>query len=243
MFTKAIITFIGFTALAFPNAVLGAEPQCLDCHPDKKENKVVHPAVEMGCNSCHAGTHMGEKPAPKLNAAMPDLCFGCHDQGKFSAKVQHAPVAGGMCTSCHNPHASAQPKLLSAAVPDLCLTCHDAAMMKKKVVHPPVKDGQCTFCHAHHGSDHPAILTGPQADLCTSCHDKQSSGKHVMAGFDAVDTHPLKGRPDPSRPGRELTCVSCHDPHASERKRLFTGGGEGFGSICLKCHTKIKAGP
>ena len=235
-----IIFCIAVVALVLPAAVFGAEPQCLDCHPDKKENKVVHPAIEMGCSACHTGSHAGEKPAPKLSAPVPDLCFGCHDQTAFNKKVPHAPVAGGMCTSCHDPHASAQAKLLVAAVPELCFTCHDVSMIQKKVVHPPVKDGQCLFCHVPHGSDNAAILSQPLNDLCTNCHDKQSSGKHVIASSEVGDSHPLQGRPDPSRPGKTLSCISCHNPHASNLAHLFTNEAKSPSSLCLMCHTKVK---
>lgn len=219
------------------------EPQCLDCHPDKREGKVVHAAIEMGCGSCHAGNHDGGKPAPKLTAPAPDLCFNCHDKGNFTKKVQHTAVAGGMCTSCHNPHSSKNAKLLTAPAPDLCFTCHDKGMFAKKTVHPPVKDGQCTYCHSPHASDHPGVLTQPLADLCATCHDKQTSGRHVMAAFSASDTHPVKGKPDPSRSGRELSCTSCHNPHASGQKKLLPNEAKSPGDLCLLCHKKIMVRP
>jgi len=243
MMRLAAFSAMLFALLLAPLPLFAEEPACLDCHPDKKEGKTVHPAIDMGCSSCHVGNHQGEKPFPKLTMAVPDLCFTCHDKAAFEKKSVHTAVAGGMCTSCHNPHVSKNAKLLTALPPDLCFNCHDKSMFTKKTVHPPVMDGQCTYCHSPHASDYPSVLTQPLADLCATCHDQQTSGRHVMAAFSASDTHPVKGRPDPSRSGRELSCTSCHNPHASEQKKLFTNEGKSPGNLCLLCHKKIIVRP
>jgi predicted CXXCH cytochrome family protein len=220
-----------------------AEMSCLDCHPDKNKNVSVHPAVAMGCDSCHSGTHMGEKPAPKLTAAPPDLCFNCHDRDSFSKKVQHPPVAAGMCLDCHDPHASGFPKLLKQNVPDLCFTCHDQAQFTKKVQHPPAAGGMCLTCHTPHAGEIEKLLTTALPDLCLTCHEQQASGKHIMKDFGLNDTHPVKDRLDPSRPGRTLSCVSCHNPHSSERANLFQGPAAAGRRICGLCHRKISVVP
>ncbi|MDH4162304.1 MAG: cytochrome c3 family protein [Nitrospirota bacterium] len=174
----------------------GQQEPCLDCHPDKQEGKVVHAAISMGCASCHSGTHSGEKPAPKLISAVPDLCF----------------------------------------------SCHDSAMVSGTVPHPPAKDGQCTFCHSPHSSDQPALLSQPAPALCGSCHDKQATGRHVMSRFGPNDSHPISGKPDPSRIGKTLSCASCHQPHGGNLKRLFPAASAN-GLPCMTCHTKISAAP
>ena len=131
-----------FAQFLLPLSPSASEPQCLDCHPDKREEKVVHPAIDMGCSSCHVGNHQGEKPAPKLTTTVPDLCFTCHDKTAFDKKVLHAPVAGGMCGSCHNPHASDNPRMLIAAVPDLCFSSHDKNALGKKDAHVKAAAGK-----------------------------------------------------------------------------------------------------
>jgi len=218
------------------------EPQCLDCHPDKREGKTVHPAIEMGCSSCHVGNHQGEKPAPKLSAAVPDLCFTCHDKAGFEKKSVHAPVAGGMCVSCHNPHASANPRMLVAAVPEICFTCHDKSTMVKKEVHVKAAGGQCLTCHNPHGSDAAFVLTQLVEGHCESCHD-DITARHVMVRVSPNDSHPLKGKPDPLRKGRDLACPSCHNPHASDQLRVSTRGLASPAPLCLRCHTKIMVKP
>ena len=92
-----------------------AEEGCTssDCHAKLLKGSTVHPVAE-GCETCHASV---ETPHPKkgqktfkLTQDPPDLCYTCHE--KFGEKsVVHFPVQNGMCTTCHNPHSSNQPKL------------------------------------------------------------------------------------------------------------------------------------
>jgi predicted CXXCH cytochrome family protein len=97
----------------------------------------------------------------------------------------------------------------------------------------------CTVCHNPHAANAASLLVDPVGKLCTSCHEKQSSGKHVMAGFSTGDDHPLRGRADPVRTSRELSCVSCHNPHSSSQQKLFVNEQAGTDSVCRQCHKKI----
>ena len=230
------------TLLLLPGPSNAAAPQCLDCHPDKRGGTVVHPAIEMGCGSCHTGNHDGGKPAPVLTTPVPDLCFACHDKAAFNKKNLHAPVAGGMCGSCHDPHTSGKAKLLVAAVPDLCFTCHNVGTMAKKEVHARAAGGKCLTCHDPHGTDSAYVLNQLVEGHCESCHD-EITGKHVMARISPNDSHPLKGRPDPLRTGRELSCSSCHNPHTVEQQRISTAGLKSPAPICLRCHKKAMVRP
>jgi predicted CXXCH cytochrome family protein len=250
---KTVFVFVFILVLAPPtlNAATprnaakqqtAAEPTCIDCHPDKREGTVVHPALDMGCDACHVGKHAGEKPAPKLTAPVPDLCYTCHDKTAFDKKTLHAPVASGMCGSCHNPHSSGNPKLLMTAVPDLCLSCHERNALAKKQAHVKAAGGQCLTCHDPHGSDAIFVLTRLVEDHCESCHDGITA-RHVMARISPNDLHPLKGRPDPLRKGRDLACPSCHNPHAAEQQRISTKGRKGPEHLCLRCHKKTMVGP
>ena len=202
----------------------------------------MHPAIEMGCGSCHTGNHAGEKPAPKLTASVPDLCYTCHDKTAFDKKTLHTPVAGGMCVSCHNPHSSGNPKMLIAAVPDLCFSCHDKKTMAKTTAHVSAAGGQCLICHDAHGSDTDFVLTQLVEGHCEACHD-DITARHVMVRVSPNDSHPLKGKPDPLRKGRDLACPSCHNPHATEQQRISTKGRKGPEYLCLRCHKKTMVGP
>ncbi len=226
-----------------------AEIDCLQCHEEVTKGKSVHAAVSMGCTTCHTAVDASDIPhkmttkTPKgLSAEQPDLCYGCHDKSLFNKKFVHAAIGMG-CTSCHNPHASKYAKLLTSDPPGLCHACHDKGMFTKKNVHPPVAAGQCTGCHAPHSSGTASLLEKPVDELCGTCHDGKSTGKHILAGYGLGDRHPTKGGPDPSRPGKEMSCVSCHNPHSSIGKYLFTEEAVHSGNLCLLCHKKIIVRP
>jgi predicted CXXCH cytochrome family protein len=202
---------------------------CYDCH-DKSmfSKKEVHPALGMGCTSCH-NPH-SSKNSKLLISEPPDLCYNCHDKTKFDGKTVHPPVMGGMCTGCHSPHSSDTGKLLLSKPPALCFNCHDKTTFEKRKQHMPVASGLCLTCHSPHVSANLALLVKPMFDLCISCHKTQASGTHVLAGLRG--SHPIKqGTPDPSRQGRDMGCSSCHNPHGSDFDKLFYQQG-----ICKKCH-------
>ena len=211
---------------------------CYECHDEEMfQNKAVHGPVADGmCTSCHK-PHSSDLEK-LLTAEPPGLCYECHDEEMFQKKSVHSAVAAGMCTSCHKPHTTDLEKLLIAEPPGLCYECHDKGMFTKDVQHSPVADGECSVCHDPHASDYAGNLSSSQGDLCAMCHPDQSSGRHVLAGLGFGDTHPTDGRPDPSREGEELSCVSCHSPHSSSHKGLFVHDGKETKNLCLLCHKK-----
>jgi predicted CXXCH cytochrome family protein len=238
-----------FLVLFAPGHAAAAGIDCLQCHGDLAQGKSVHPAVSMGCEACHTAVDARDIPhritnkiAHGLSADQPELCYGCHDRSMFEKKVVH-PALGMGCTSCHNPHASKNAKLLKDEPPVLCYGCHDKGPFSGKRVHPPVAAGECTTCHTPHSSDNPSLLDKPVNELCGMCHDDKSSGKHILTGYGLGDRHPTSGRPDPSRPGMMLSCVSCHTPHSSGGKYLFTEAAGKSGNLCLLCHKKISVRP
>jgi len=231
-----------FAQLLLPLSAAAAEPPCLSCHQDKRAGKTVHPALDLGCDACHTGTHSGGKPAPKLSAPVPDLCFSCHDKKAFDQKTLHAPVAGGLCGSCHDPHSSGNPRMLSQAVPGLCFSCHDKKTLGMKDAHVKAAAGQCLTCHNPHGSDTAFVLNQLVEGHCDSCHDEVTP-RHVLVRVSPNDSHPLNKRPDPLRPGRELSCSSCHNPHATGQDLVSTKGLPSPAPLCARCHRKIRVGP
>ncbi len=195
-------------ALAFA-ALWGAplqaqEAACLQCHEALTKGKVVHAAVAGGCATCHAAIDAAVVPhkltgkiAKGLAAEPPALCYACHEEKGFQGKVTHGPVAAGMCTTCHNPHASDQAGLLTKAPSLMCLDCHTEVKKRPHILiafsgngHPlgdekrprpvadPMRPGKgfsCVTCHEPHRSDF-ARLTRFDGKagmgLCQKCHQK-----------------------------------------------------------------------
>jgi len=217
---------------------------CLRCHKSKTAGAHLHPAVEMGCASCHAEPHAEEEPELSLSADVPDLCYGCHGSDAFQGASVHPPVEIGMCYNCHDPHSTDTPKLLTAEPPALCFVCHEEEAFRKETVHPPVAAGDCGTCHAPHASAHTAHLRRPIVETCAMCHPDRLSGRHVFAAWGLGGSHPVRGMLDPSAAdGRELACTSCHDPHSSTRKALLIDDGPEDERLCWRCHRKITTLP
>jgi predicted CXXCH cytochrome family protein len=119
-------------------ATIKAVPElCYDCHVEKKElvesAAVPHP-VASECLTCHSphGTNVKHQ----LKTDIFTLCGGCHDKYAVNHPVGRHPVRFAKvsqtgeeisCTSCHNPHGSANASLLRASGGrmSICLQCHD----------------------------------------------------------------------------------------------------------------------
>ncbi|MDL2718420.1 MAG: cytochrome c3 family protein, partial [Acidobacteriota bacterium] len=79
----------------------------------------------------------------------------------------------------------------------------------------------------------PARAVSPVNGLCFTCHEEEAYATHPVA------RHPTSGKDDVNRPGKELSCVSCHDPHQSKHKRLFYKSDSTM-AMCVECHGKGK---
>lgn len=171
---------------------------CYQCHDKAKFNKKnVHPALEMGCTSCH-DPHSSKYPK-LLIAEVPDLCMNCHEKAKFTKKNVHEPVAEGACLTCHTPHSSDNTSLLVKLPIRVCLQCHEdvrktphATTAFESTGHPiglltrgskefkddPARPGKkfyCGSCHNPHSSDSKKLFRyqGEIAmDICVNCHKK-----------------------------------------------------------------------
>src|SRR5512133_238028 len=133
------------------------------------------------------------------------VCLECHTGfgDKLQKAVVHTPVRSGEGVACHDPHASAYPKLRAGDGNQGCLGCHGALLAKgAKSIHAPVAKGACTACHDPHSSDQRFVLVRSQKELCAGCHG-------------AITEAVAKTRV----PHKALAegCTSCHDPHASAK--------------------------
>ncbi len=195
---------------------------CVTCHTDKKKGKVVHPALEAGCEVCHVGQETESGFKISLVAGGNDLCFTCHNDKKpdlAKAPSTHWPVVKSKCITCHDPHSSANENLLrepvqgTTAKENLCLTCHKdiAALLASKNQHMAVLMG-CGACHVTHKAgaldqqDTRFHLKKPAPQLCLDCHDV--SGKEIKEAHHG-------------QPFEKVNCADCHNPHGSDRPKLI----------------------
>ena len=186
-------------------------------------------SVEHQCAPCHSLTLT--EAVKKQKPAVEKECKTCHDI-LVSQKSSHAPAREWNCLLCHDPSSSPKYKLY----PDkdygaaLCFGCHIGvrdSLSSESVTHAPAASGECLTCHDPHGSRHRSLVIAKINDVCGSCHDDISKVPHPVAG------HPVSGHQDPLQPDRELSCVSCHNPHASRNSYLLPAAGS---EICQKCH-------
>lgn len=144
----------------------GVNKLCTSCHFDVKasfakphKHKVNENA--MSCTSCHnPHTSFMNKNLRLVGGAEPS-CFRCHSDKRGPFVFEHAPVQNEPCSTCHEPHGSANPRMLKRAeVAPLCLECHS------NVVTPPQAKTV--------GGIPPAIhdLRSPRFRNCTICHQK-----------------------------------------------------------------------
>ena len=179
----------------FKADIVSSQLTCLTCHEQLVKEKNVHAAVHMGCESCHSAIDASDIPhkvknkIPKgLSAAQPDICYNCHDRSEFTKNNVHMPVAGGMCTSCHNPHSTNYAFILNKGYNGLCLDCHGDVSKKPHVIkrgHPVGSDGRlndpvikdrkfdCGSCHVPHSSDSVKLLrynVKSPIKICIYCH-------------------------------------------------------------------------
>ncbi len=122
-------------------------------------------------------------------------------------------------------------------VKEVCLKCH-GEVLAKTFKHGPTEAGYCTLCHDPHASNQRFWLRKSTWDVCTTCHSEKASGVHVITGLLTGITHPTRLKSDPLRPGRRLTCSSCHDPHSAESKDLFAYDIRNRNELCTICHRK-----
>lgn len=192
-----------------------------ECHSKMLKSKNVHPVAES-CDTCHQAiekTHPQKKVKTfKLTQDLPGLCSQCHPPFGQMKNV-HSPVKEGMCTTCHNPHDSEEPKLLQQPAKDLCLSCHPDKV-EYKFIHGPTSAGDCTTCHNPHESKNKTLLLKEGAELCFTCHVDIQTELTKKVVHSAIKNG----------------CTSCHNPHGSPAKKLLSAEGE---KLCYQCHSQI----
>lgn len=214
-------------------------PVCFSCHRQMiQKNLWQHsPSANVLCWTCHRQGEENTK-ITMLSGRVDENCFECHvNRQNFKNNYVHGPVGTGDCTVCHDPHGGEYKfELWADAKADLCVGCHlDKKNVLTKTIgyysHGILQGRGCIVCHSPHADENRFQLYKPINDLCVSCHTFLQG---VEKGH-PVGNHPLKGKPDPLRKGRELACSSCHNPHGSNYRYILIGDVLG-GHVCSKCH-------
>ena len=188
---------------------------CLTCHPEKKEGRFVHTAVRLGCENCHHIISEQNKTTITLFATGGELCARCHEAEKDP--VLHAPYKNGQCLICHDPHSSEFKAQTRSARNSLCLECH--------APRPATARTASIFnIQKISRADLEAI---PKIELDPTLHFG-----HPRPG------HPVAEVADPLHRGERMSCLSCHNPHASTLPNLLVVA-KGGAHICNACHQSI----
>jgi len=222
---------------------LAKTTSCADCHRNLAEKGTWRHSttVNQQCLACHQQSVDPLKigfPPEKAQA----FCFGCHTGKKrwLSQKFIHGPIRIGGCTLCHNPHGeNNRYQLLEEGSLDLCLACHGdkEGLVAEKTedrmpyVHGIVVGGGCVICHDPHATDQQFMLKKPINELCRGCHPGVVSN---TVGH-PLPNHPVSAPRERLRPGRKLTCASCHDPHGTINPLMLIQSPLG-GRLCRECH-------
>ena len=197
--------------------------------------------VNQQCLACHQQSLEPLKigfPTEKVQ----EFCFGCHTGKKawLSRKFIHGPITIGGCTLCHNPHGeNNRYQLFEEGALTLCLACHGdkEGLVAEKTedrmpyVHGIVAGGGCVSCHDPHATDQQFMLKKPINELCSGCHPGIAS---KTMGH-PLPNHPVSAPRERLRPGRKLTCTSCHDPHGAIHPLMLIQSPLG-GRLCRECH-------
>ena len=174
---------------------------CVGCHDkigDAMKATVPHDAVTNGksCLNCH-DPHASQ--VDKVLLAQPfDLCLACHGASdvkdrsgvvltNFATLLKtnphhHGPIAEKDCSSCHQPHGSANFRLLVDPYPptfyaawdensySLCLTCHDVAAFTKErtTTATGFRDGDRNLHYLH-------VHKEKRGRTCRACHEVHAS--------------------------------------------------------------------
>lgn len=197
------------------------------------------PPAEAACAECHTMTPAATDVAPP--APERSTCFTCH-AGVTRVKAVHGPAALWACTKCHDAASAPARYATPQPVMPLCFGCHQEQKDRfygNPYQHGPTATGFCTICHNPHGTDHEYFVKKAVWHLCTTCHFEKGTGRHVVAWGPNGQTHPTRHRQDPSRVGKELTCASCHNPHAAPGAKLWNFGATRWMDLCRNCHPAI----
>ena len=205
-----------------------AKSICVTCHDDKPKlidtSKVQHPGAMGDCTDCHSPHASNQPGLPKTDSVT--ICLGCHSEiGDLSKKaVHHQPAFVQGCATCHTPHGGDIDHLLRAKGNALCLECHgpDSEAKRDEAEHLlTIFNGTVKLPEDYYKKNQVAILP-------------------LRFGLGhPVEYHPVSDVMDPtdqSKVKTPLSCLSCHQPHASAQPGLLVKDQTDNMAFCDNCH-------
>lgn len=205
-----------------------AKSLCVTCHDDKAKEietaKFPHPGAAGDCTDCHSPHASNQPGLPKTDSV--SICTSCHsDIDELSKKpFHHQPAFAQGCATCHTPHGGNNEKLLRVTGNALCLECHGPDSV-------PQKDE----------ADHLLTIFNGQVKLPD---DYYVRNKVPILPLRYGLGHPVEGHPvsdvmdpaDQTKVKTPLSCLSCHQPHASTQPSLLVKDQANNMNFCDMCH-------
>jgi predicted CXXCH cytochrome family protein len=181
--------------------------------------------LEKGCTTCHDGL-----PSSFNGDSMKADCATCH-KALAGGAYKHSPVEMNECEDCHSWSVEKKAMIVTKGMPDACYDCHEQrrAQVDSSAVPHPVA-GDCLTCHSPHSTRNEHILKKDIYALCSSCHPEYTLNH-------PVGHHPVRFLKIANQGNKEISCVSCHQPHGSQNQSLLNVSG-GRMMVCLQCHNK-----
>ena len=205
-----------------------AKSLCVTCHEDKAKSietaKVPHPGAAGDCTDCHSPHASNHPGLPKTDSV--NICLGCHtDIDELQKKpVHHQPAFVQGCSTCHTPHGGDNDHLLRAKGNALCLECHgpEATPQRDDAAHLlTIFNGTVKLPDDYYKKNRVPVLP-----------------LRYGVGH-PVDGHPVSDVMDPTNVGKvktPLSCLSCHQPHASAEPGLLLKDQKNNMAFCDSCH-------
>jgi predicted CXXCH cytochrome family protein len=205
-----------------------AKSLCVTCHDDKAKlidtAKVPHAGAAGDCTDCHTPHASNQPGLPKTDSV--SICLNCHsDIDELRKKpVHHQPAFVQGCATCHTPHGGDNDHLLRAKGNALCLECHgpDSVPQRQEADHLlTIFNGQVKLPDDYYKKNKVAILP-------------------LRFGLGhPVEYHPVSDVMDPtdqSKVKTPLSCLSCHQAHASAQPDLLVKDQSNNMAFCDNCH-------
>jgi predicted CXXCH cytochrome family protein len=201
---------------------------CVTCHDEQAKRietaKVQHPGAAGDCTDCH-NPHASKQPGlPKTDAV--NICLGCHSDIADLAKkrTHHQPAFVQGCATCHDGHGNDNAKLLRATGNKLCLECHSVDVKAPQIENTnliTLFDGKVKVPEDYFRKNRVAKL-------------------QIKSGVGhPTPSHPVEDVRDPNdltKVKTKVSCMTCHQPHASGGRALLVGDVNPGMAFCQGCH-------